>query len=89
MSTEAERVFNDLRLGRPRALSRAISWVENEAPQAPALLEKIYAQAPHPWVIGITGVGGAGKSTLVPIWRAGWRMPAAGSPCWRWTRPAR
>ena len=66
MSTEAERVFNDLRLGRPRALSRAISWVENEAPQAPALLEKIYAQAPHPWVIGITGVGGAGKSTLVP-----------------------
>lgn len=66
MSVEVERLLNDLRLGRPRALSRAISWVENDAPQATALLEKIYAQAPHPWVIGITGVGGAGKSSLVP-----------------------
>ena len=66
MSGEAERVFADLVQGRPRALSRAISWVENEAPQAPPLLEKIYAESPHPWVIGITGVGGAGKSSLVP-----------------------
>ncbi len=66
VSSDVERLFQDLRLGRPRALSRAISWVENEAPQASALLEKVYAQAPHPWVIGITGVGGAGKSSLVP-----------------------
>ncbi len=63
---EVDRVFQDLRQGRPRALSRAISWIENEAPAASALLEKIYAQAPYPWVIGITGVGGAGKSSLVP-----------------------
>ena len=63
---EADRVFEDLRQGRPRALSRAISWVENEAVQAPALLEQVYARAPHPWVIGITGVGGAVKSSLVP-----------------------
>ena len=66
VSGDVERLFQDLRLGRPRALSRAISWVENEAPPASALLEKVYAQAPHPWVIGITGVGGAGKSSLVP-----------------------
>lgn len=66
MSTEAQRVFQDLRAGRPRAFSRAISWVENATSQAPALLEQVYAQAPHPWVIGITGVGGAGKSSLVP-----------------------
>ncbi len=66
VNTEAERVFHDLREGRPRAFSRAISWVENGAPQAGALLEQVYAQAPHPWVIGITGVGGAGKSSLVP-----------------------
>lgn len=66
MTSEAQRVFGDLRLGRPRALSRAISWVENESRQAPELLEQIYAHTPHPWVIGITGVGGAGKSSLVP-----------------------
>lgn len=66
VNAEAERVFRDLRAGQPRAFSRAISWVENGTVQAPALLEQVYAQAPHPWVIGITGVGGAGKSSLVP-----------------------
>ncbi|MDB5857240.1 MAG: meaB [Ramlibacter sp.] len=65
-NAEADRVFQDLRAGHPRALSRAISWVESEAAPAPALLEQVYAQSPHPWVIGITGVGGAGKSSLVP-----------------------
>jgi LAO/AO transport system kinase len=65
-ATEIERVTGDLHAGRPRALSRAISWVESDAPQARALLERVYAEAPHPWVIGVTGVGGAGKSSLVP-----------------------
>ncbi len=64
--SEADRVFEDLGQGRARALARAISWVENAAPQAGALLERVYAQSPHPWVIGVTGVGGAGKSSLVP-----------------------
>jgi LAO/AO transport system kinase len=65
-NSEADRVFQDLCQGRPRAFSRAISWIENAAPQASALLEQVYARSPHPWVVGITGVGGAGKSSLVP-----------------------
>jgi len=63
---EVERVCADLFNGHPRALARALSWVENEAPQAPAVLERVYGAPPCEWVIGITGVGGAGKSTLVP-----------------------
>jgi len=63
---ETARLIADLHAGKPRALARALSWVECGAPQAMALLEAAYAApAPH-WVIGLTGVGGAGKSTLVP-----------------------
>ena len=55
-----------LAAGELRVLSRAVSLIENGEARGMALLERIYAIAPHPWVIGITGVGGAGKSTLVP-----------------------
>lgn len=52
--------------GDIRTLSRAATLIENGDPAGGALLERIYAHAPTPWVIGFTGVGGAGKSTLVP-----------------------
>ena len=63
---QTRRLLADLRAGRPRALARALSWVECGAPQAQPLLEAVYAEPPPSWVIGLTGVGGAGKSTLVP-----------------------
>jgi len=66
INDETARLIADLHAGKPRALARALSWVECGEPQAVALLEAAYAApAPH-WVIGLTGVGGAGKSTLVP-----------------------
>lgn len=55
-----------LAAGDTRVLSRAVTLIENASPRGLDLLERIYATAPHPWVIGFTGVGGAGKSTLVP-----------------------
>lgn len=55
-----------LAAGDVRVLSRAVSLVENATARGMELLERVYAQAPHPWVIGFTGVGGAGKSTLLP-----------------------
>ena len=77
MSEQSQRLFDDLVSGRRRALSRAISWVESQAPEADSLLERVYASAPHPWVIGITGVGGAGKSSLVPLLARCLARPAA------------
>jgi len=66
VTTEVHRLIADMQSGKIRALSRAISWVESQTPQSGELLEKVYALAKAPWVIGITGVGGAGKSSLVP-----------------------
>ena len=66
VNTEVHRLVSDMQGGKIRAVSRAISWVESQTPESSALLEKVYACAKAPWVIGITGVGGAGKSSLVP-----------------------
>ncbi len=46
-------------------LARAISWVENEHPNAVALLDACFERAGRAHRIGITGPPGAGKSTLV------------------------
>src|SRR6266850_2628900 len=51
--------------GDSRALARAMSLVENGAPEAEALLDKVYGRRPAAPRLGITGPPGAGKSTLV------------------------
>jgi LAO/AO transport system kinase len=54
-----------LRQGDNRALARAISLVENDAPEAPALLSACFPHTGRALRIGITGAPGAGKSSLV------------------------
>ncbi len=51
--------------GDRRALARAITWVENGAPEAGELIKASYDRTGRSHVIGITGPPGAGKSTLV------------------------
>jgi len=51
--------------GDRRALARAITWVENGAPEAGALIQASYGRTGRAHVVGITGPPGAGKSTLV------------------------
>lgn len=53
-----------LRAGDTRALSRAISLVENRAPDAATLLSACFPHSGKTLVIGLTGAPGAGKSTL-------------------------
>lgn len=51
--------------GNLRALSRAMSWVEDERPEADALLAALHGHTGRAIRLGITGPPGAGKSTLV------------------------
>ena len=51
--------------GDIRAVARAISLIENEAPEGAALIGRIFAKTGRAYLIGVTGPPGAGKSTLV------------------------
>jgi LAO/AO transport system kinase len=59
--------------GETRALARAISLVENDAPEAQALLSGCFAHGGNALRVGVTGAPGAGKSTLVDRLARGWR----------------
>jgi LAO/AO transport system kinase len=50
--------------GNRRAVARAISMVEDGAPELPALSEAIYAKTGRAYTIGLTGSPGVGKSSL-------------------------
>jgi GTPase len=48
-----------------RALARAISLVENRAPEAEALVRAIYPHTGNAYAVGVTGPPGVGKSSLI------------------------
>ena len=51
--------------GEVRAISRAITAIENHAPEAEELLRRLFAQTGKAYLTGVTGAPGTGKSTLV------------------------
>ena len=51
--------------GDPRAIARAISLIEDEAPSGADLLRQIFPKTGRAFHLGVTGPPGAGKSTLV------------------------
>lgn len=57
-------IAGQLLAGDRGATARAISTVENDAPEAVAVLRAIHAHIGRARVLGITGPPGAGKSTL-------------------------
>jgi LAO/AO transport system kinase len=61
LSTLSERVL----AGDVRAIARAISLVEDESPDAAALVREVFPKTGHAYLVGVTGPPGAGKSTLV------------------------
>jgi LAO/AO transport system kinase len=54
-----------VRSGDPRAIARAISLIEDEAPQGADLVRRLFEHTGRAYLVGVTGPPGAGKSTLV------------------------
>ena len=54
-----------VRDGDVRAISRAITAIENHTPEAEELLRRLFPHTGHAYLTGITGAPGTGKSTLV------------------------
>lgn len=51
--------------GDPRSIARLITLVENDAPEAVETMKQIHPHTGHASVIGVTGVMGSGKSSLI------------------------
>jgi len=62
---EPRRLSERVLEGEPRAIARAISLIEDDAPQAAALVRALFPHTGAAYLVGITGPPGAGKSTLV------------------------
>jgi GTPase len=65
MSISIETWAEQIRAGDVRAVSRAITSIEDHDPQAEILLQYIFPSTGRAFVIGVTGAPGTGKSTLV------------------------
>ena len=65
MPVSIEMWAEQIRSGDVRAVSRAITAIEDHDTQAEVLLQRIFSDTGRSFVIGVTGAPGTGKSTLV------------------------
>ena len=63
--TKTEEITRGVLTGNRRSIARAITIIENNAPEAQKLIGSIYPHTGKAYIIGITGPGGSGKSTLI------------------------
>lgn len=73
MTTSISTWAEQIRGGNIRALSRAITAVENRTAESYELLKALFAYSGRARVVGLTGAPGAGKSTLVDALAAQYR----------------
>jgi len=71
--TRVNELVTQMRSGDVRALARAISLIENAAPDAVEVLSACFPYTGKALHIGVTGAPGAGKSTLVDRLARAWR----------------
>ena len=64
-NSHIQELVRRIRAGELRALSRAISTVEDRTPESTELLKALFPYSGKAMLLGLTGSPGAGKSTLV------------------------
>lgn len=62
---KTEEIIKGVLVGDRRSIAKAISTIENNAIEAQKLITAIYPHTGKAHIIGLTGPGGSGKSTLV------------------------
>jgi LAO/AO transport system kinase len=65
MPVDIDSWASQIRTGHVRAISRAITAIEDRAPASEELLKRIFPHTGGAYVLGVTGAPGTGKSTLV------------------------
>src|SRR6202042_1210898 len=65
MTVSVDNWAEQVRAGDVRAISRAVSAIENRAHEAEDILRQLFHYTGHAYRVGITGAPGTGKSTLV------------------------
>src|SRR5580692_10961430 len=65
MSVPVEKWAEQVRAGDVRAISQAITAIENHQAEAEELLRRLFAETGRAYLTGVTGTPGTGKSTLV------------------------
>jgi LAO/AO transport system kinase len=74
MAVSIEQWAGQVFSGDVRALSRAITAIENHAPDAEPLLRSVFPRTGQAYRVGITGAPGTGKSSLVDRLAAYYRV---------------
>jgi LAO/AO transport system kinase len=62
---KTEELVQGVLAGDRRSIARAITIIENNTAEAPKLIASIYPRTGKAHIIGLTGPGGSGKSTLI------------------------
>lgn len=65
MAVSLDTWIEQVRAGEIRAISRAITAIENHDPHAETILRRLFPFTGHAYLTGVTGAPGTGKSTLV------------------------
>jgi LAO/AO transport system kinase len=63
--TKTEEITNGILKGDPRSIARGITLVENDSDNARKIIAAVYSSTGRAHIVGLTGPGGSGKSTLI------------------------